>query len=428
MDFKTCHAFFSEIQTKLVEKARTLKNVLDNISSNVDIVFRFVLNYKIQNQMMRRYIAKVQNYEYQYENPSIKTIQFIIFLKKRRLFEKQDSPYLPQNIVFTIADSVNKGDFTVVLSDIQIKSKGKRFAGNDCLLQLMPSPIQIGNIKVTGVNGCSHICNISSELVWVSDKNNLVLANTKGETLHHLNDLYYLQHTSKLSSSRTGLHTVNGIGELFYINTDFVITKLSSDLKTTSTFITRTDFEWTPVCIHCSMITGDLLVGIVGTAPGKISKPIAKINRYNTNGELTQAIQFDKSKNGIHDNLSFIAENNNGDVVVSDIFRVVVTNKEGHYRFSYIGRSKTLQIPEQLCTDALSNILVCYKLKNCVELINRDGQFICTLLGAYNMFTSWSLSYDVSTHAIWVGSSDTNMLSIWRYIARKNSPLNGDHN
>lgn len=76
MDFKTCYAFFSEIQTKLVEKARTFKNVLDNISSNVDIVFRFVLNYKIQNQMikMRRYIAKVQNYEYQYENPSIKTI------------------------------------------------------------------------------------------------------------------------------------------------------------------------------------------------------------------------------------------------------------------------------------------------------------------------------------------------------------------
>lgn len=213
-----------------------------------------------------------------------------------------------------------------------------------------------------------------------------------------------------------------------FINTDFVITKLSSDLKTTSTFITRTDFEWTPVCIHCSMITGDLLVGIVGTAPGKKSKPIAKINRYNTNGELTQAIQYDKSKNEIYDNPSFIAENNNGDVVVSDIFRVVVTNKGGHYRFSYIGQSKKLQIPEQLCTDALSNILVCFKLKNCVELINKDGQFICTLLGAYNMFTPWSLSYDVSIHAIWVGSSDTNLLSFWRYIARKNSPLNGDHN
>lgn len=235
--------------------------------------------------------------------------------------------------MFTIADSVNKDDFTVVLSDIQKKSKRKRFAGNDCLLQLMPAPIQIGNIKVTGVNGCSHICNISSKLVWVSDKNNLVLALTKGETLHHLNDLYYLQHTSKLSSSRTGLHTVNGIGELFYINTDFVITKLSSDLKTTSTFITRTYFEWTPVCIYCSMITGDLLVGIVGTAPGKKSKPIAKINRYNTNGELTQAIRYDKSKNEIYDNPSFIAENNNGDVVVSDIFRVVVTTERGSLSF-----------------------------------------------------------------------------------------------
>lgn len=206
---------------------------------------------------MRRYIAKAQNYEYQYENPSIKKIKFIIFLQKRRLFEKQVSPYLPQNIVFTIADSVNKGDSTVVLRNIQIKSKGKRFAGNECLLQLMPAPIHIGNIKVKGVHGWSHICNISSKLVWVSDKNNL----------HHLNDLYYLQHTSKLSSSRTGLLAVNGI----YINTDFVITQLPSDLKTTSTFITRTDFEWTPVCIYCSMVTGDVLVVIVGTAPGKKS-------------------------------------------------------------------------------------------------------------------------------------------------------------
>lgn len=137
--------------------------------------------------------------------------------------------------------------------------------------------------------------------------------------------------------------------------------------------------------------------------------------------------QYDKSKNEIYDNPSFIVENNNGDVVVSDIFRVVVTNKGVHYRFSYIGHSKTLQLPEQICTDALSNILVCYKLKIWVELINKDGQFIVHLLRAYNMFTPWSLSYDVNTHAIWVGSSDTNMLFIWRYIARKNSPLNGDH-
>lgn len=84
MDFKTSQTFFSEFQTKLVEKSRTLKFVLDKISSHVDIGFRLVLNYKIQKQMikMRRYFAKVQNYEYQYENLSMKTIKFIIFLKK----------------------------------------------------------------------------------------------------------------------------------------------------------------------------------------------------------------------------------------------------------------------------------------------------------------------------------------------------------
>lgn len=109
MGFKICHTFFSEIQTKLAEKARTLKNVLDNISSNFDIRFRFVLSCKIQNQMikMRRYIAKVKPMNI---SMKIHRSKFIIFLKRKRLFEKQDSPYLPQNIVFTIADSVNKGD------------------------------------------------------------------------------------------------------------------------------------------------------------------------------------------------------------------------------------------------------------------------------------------------------------------------------
>lgn len=429
IDFKTCQTFFSECQSKLEQKARALKSMLDTISSYVDIPCRIVLNYKIRNQnnKMRQYIAKVQTYEHRYENESSSSIKFILFLKKKRLYRKQDSPSFPQNLLLTLAESVNIGNVYRVLSKIQLKCKGKRFLENKCLLQLMPAPIPLGCVKIAGVHGCSHLCNTSSKMVWVSNENNLVLTNTKGETVHHLDDLCYLQQSNKLTSLRSGLHTVNNKDELFYLNSEFIIKKLSSDFKTTSTFITRMDYEWTPVCIYCSMITGDLLVGFLGIVPGKKSRPMAKITRYNNNGELTQTIRHDKSKNEIYDNPSFIAENNNSDIVVSDKYRVVVTNKMGQYRFSYMGHSRDLQTPEQICTDVLSHILVCYKLENTVEMINKDGCFLLYLLYACNMFTPWSLSYDANSHVIWVGSSDKNILSVWRYIARKDSPLNGNY-
>lgn len=123
MDFKTCKIISHECQSKLVEKARAVKNLLD----------RLVLNFKMQTHIIKihRYIAKAQTYEHQYENISNRSIQFILFLKKERFYEKQDSPNFPQDIKLTLADSVNIDAVTKVLSEIQMKCRGKRFVGND---------------------------------------------------------------------------------------------------------------------------------------------------------------------------------------------------------------------------------------------------------------------------------------------------------
>lgn len=66
--------------------------------------------------------------------------------------------------------------------------------------------------------------------------------------------------------------------------------------------------------------------------------------------------------------------------------------------------------------DVLLYILVCYKLENIVEMINKDGCFFLYLLYVCNMFILWSLSYDVNFYVIWVGLSDKNILFVWRYI------------
>lgn len=80
---------------------------------------------------------------------------------------------------------------------------------------------------------------------------------------------------------------------------------------------------------------------------------------------------------------NFITENNNGDIVVSDFASgaLVVTNREGKYRFSYPANRSELRLkPNGNCTDALSHILVCDKTTNTLHMLNKDGRFLSHLL------------------------------------------------
>ena len=67
-----------------------------------------------------------------------------------------------------------------------------------------------------------------------------------------------------------------------------------------------------------------------------------KITRYNKAGKVTHTIQNDENGKALFMFPRFITENNNGDVVVSDIIdesygAVVVTDSGGRHRFSYTG-------------------------------------------------------------------------------------------
>uniref|UniRef100_A0A8W8LNG2 Tripartite motif-containing protein 3 n=1 Tax=Magallana gigas TaxID=29159 RepID=A0A8W8LNG2_MAGGI len=123
---------------------------------------------------------------------------------------------------------------------------------------------------------------------------------------------------------------------------------------------------------------------------------------------------------GLYRRPSYITENNNGDVVVSDsIFpsgAVVVTERGGRHRFSYTGHPSGSGLwPWGICTDALSHILVCDD--RTVQMLNKDGQFLSHLLTkSQEMGRPWSLSYDVNTHRLWVGSYNNNKVCVYSYI------------
>nr|XP_034305492.1 uncharacterized protein LOC117682306 [Crassostrea gigas] len=303
----------------------------------------------------------------------------------------------------SMTESLNKEDVMESLSAIQITERGNRRVGNQCLLKLTSGAEFHQSLTVTGVGRCDHISCVTSDRVWVSDYNKLMLTDTTGVPLHRVGDSL---------SGYTGSHTVNSESELIYRDRKLNINKLSKDMKTTTTFIERTDSTWWPWCVYWSPSTGDLLVAMYSN-----DTETGKVTRYNQSGQLTQTIQNDNTDLGLYRKPSYITENNNGDVVVSDSDAVVVTERGGRHRFSYTGHpSGSVLRSYGICTDALSHILVCDDTTNTVQMIDRDGQFLSHLLTkSQEMGKPRSLSYDVNTHRLWVGSGD-NKVCVYSYI------------
>lgn len=295
------------------------------------------------------------------------------------------------------------------LSKFPTTEQEKPEQGNAFLLKLMSRPELLTVIDAVS---CCHISSITSDQVWVSEGKYLTLTNTTGVPLHRLDDLYDGNH---------GSHTVNSRGELIYINRNVEVVKLSRDMKTTILLIKNTDYSWKPLCVHCSTSTGDLLVGMYNYVTWT-----GKVIRYNQSGQLMQTIQQGNTGAVLFIQPRYITENNNEDIVVSDFKSgvVVVTERGGRHRFTYKGPPIVLRLrPVGICTDALSNILVCDFITATIQMLNKDGLFLSYLLRkSQSIGYPISLSYDVSTHRLWVGSKDDNKLCVYRYIIKNDEP------
>ncbi|XP_061185845.1 uncharacterized protein LOC133193949 [Saccostrea echinata] len=259
------------------------------------------------------------------------------------------------------------------------------------------------SVTVEGVKYSCHISCVTSDRVWISDGyNNLILTNTEGEELDHLTDVV----------SGDGVHTVNKDGDLIYIDKNYNIIKLSIN-KSKSIIINYTA-AWRPRCMHSSLSTGDLLVVMHNTETDE-----NKVARYNSTGENTQTIQHDGTGQELYKLPKYITENRNGDVIVSDLHHdIVVTERGGRHRFSYTGPPSGTRIdPRGVCTDAVSNILVCSHNSHTVQMIDKDGNFL-SLIQTFKqgMERPFGLGYYGKTQLLWVGSRDNNKVNIYRCL------------
>lgn len=280
----------------------------------------------------------------------------------------------------------------------------------ECPQQLILSSKLHKFLTVTGVNQCRHICCMTSDLFWINDDyNDILLKNTNGDTLHKIGD-------RPEKEKSIGSFTINNEYELVYISKNLSVKKLSSDLLTTTVIIQKWMHEWKPRCVYWSPSSESLLVGMCN-----INLNVGMVTRYNLTGELKQVIRYDNNRLDLYRNPCFITENNNGDIVVSDSGSVVVvTDHEGKDRFSYTGRSSRSRLePRGICTDPLSNILVCDNVYKSVHVIDKDGQFLSSLhFTTKKEWDIYTLSYNVHSQQLWIGSQDSK-IGVLRYLKIK---------
>ncbi|XP_062608453.1 uncharacterized protein LOC134270277 [Saccostrea cucullata] len=262
------------------------------------------------------------------------------------------------------------------------------------------------SVTVPGVRTGRHISHVTSDQVWISDYENLILTNTTGDNLDHVTDI----------GSEWGGHTVNSDCDLFYIDRKNNINKLSKESKDKSTIIKFNKSPWVPRCVYCSRSTGDLLVAMSHT-----DTLTGKVVRYNSTGEIIQTIEHNNNTGrGLYSLPLYITENGIGNVIVSDWDRdaVVVTDRDGNYRFSYTGPSSgSVLRPRGICTDALSHILLCDWNTQSVQMLNCDGHYMTGIqTQGHGIDRPYGLSYDSDTQLLWVGSGYNNTVYIYRVV------------
>ncbi|XP_062598460.1 uncharacterized protein LOC134259877 [Saccostrea cucullata] len=356
----------------------------------------------------------IQKHEQKFEQIANAPVRFLSFIEKNRLPLIRDTLYLTQHCWPSLNEKIKMKDLIKLLSELQITDTDKRQVKTVSLLKMISTLVLHKSVTVKGINRVNHISFVTSDRVWVSEDNDLILVNTEGDTLHHLTDV----------NCKWGGHTVNSSCELLYIEKDGNVKKLSNDNKRISTLIKRRTM-WRPSCIYSSPINGDLLIAsmYIDGPPGWGTWK-AKVEKYHQSGKYKKTIMHIRKGQKLLDQPMYITENHNGDIIMSDwIQGVVVTEQSGRHRFSYKGHPPgPLLKPCGVCSDALLNILVCDDISQTVHMIDNNGSFLSFLFTEQlGIVIPMSLCYDDKTHLLWVGCQNNDRVLVYRYIVRQYS-------
>lgn len=410
-DIKSSNVITNYVQSEINLQFQKLKAFISDATMTIENAYRC----SKQRTKMSMYIFCLKMYEQSFERSNhltTKPLSCIKFLKKTRI----PSIQIYNHSVISITE--NSECFRNVIDDLMCSLQITKRTKNESLLEMVACPVLHKPVTITGVHFCCHISCVRQDRIWVNDKSNLILINTStGEILR-----------SRFIASDTGfagLHTVNKNHDLIYIddnNINILCHNTERDIM-----IIKKESTWETRCVYSSPCTENLLVGMTKCGENAIT---GKIYKYNKLHLLLQMIKYDTKGQTMYSSPSYITENNNGDIVVSDCkLGIVVTSQEGKHRFSYALTPLGSQLlPGGICTDQLSHILVCDLITNSILMLDKDGQFMSVLpTKTQQAFKPISLSYDVNNNLLWVGSCMPKQVFLYKYTKRYVSLISKFH-
>ena len=129
--------------------------------------------------------------------------------------------------------------------------------------------------------------------------------------------------------------------------------------------------------------TGDWVpFGITGSASGDLLVCLnkddeSKVVRYSSTGTVLQEIQYDSQCQPLYQELFYIAENVNGDIIVTDYEKdkVIAVDRLGIFRYTYSGKDNDLNALS-VATDSVGHVYVTDFEGDKIHMPERDGRFL----------------------------------------------------
>nr|XP_022320064.1 E3 ubiquitin-protein ligase TRIM71-like [Crassostrea virginica] len=175
----------------------------------------------------------------------------------------------------------------------------------------------------------------------------------------------HLHHTVTITSR--GLYICMYNKQVLYTDRiDNTVKKISDDDTVVTLFTTG---DWSPRGITGSA-SGDLLVCL-------FKDDQSKVVRYSSNGTVLQEIQYDSQCQPLYQKVWYIAENVNGDIIVTDYKKgiVIAVDRLGIFRYTYSKKDKEFYALS-VATDSVGHVYVTDGEGDKIHMLDRDGRFL----------------------------------------------------
>eukprot|EP00105_Crassostrea_gigas_P013445 XP_011429764.1 PREDICTED: uncharacterized protein LOC105329957 [Crassostrea gigas] len=199
----------------------------------------------------------------------------------------------------------------------------------------------------------------------VTDDNKVWMGGACTEELKLFDFNGYIHHTVSITTE--GLYICMYNKQVVYSDQNDNTVRMITDTDTVVTMFTTGD--WTPYGIT-SAASGDLLVCLR-------KDDQYKVVRYSSTGTVLQEIQYDSQCQPLYKEATYITENVNGDIIVTDWEKddVIAVDRLGIFRYSYSGKDRNFTALS-VATDSVGHVIVTDDGGDKIHMLDRDGRFL----------------------------------------------------